>query len=414
MLSTQTIRSLLTSTFNSLPVLPPFSAASQSSAQPFTLGSLLADITTPSRKAPVPAETLDAALRGPTPLADLAIQRLMSHIVSSRCSDWAGQNMSLAHECREAAHEMVTIVDMRSFALPTGMASAAFPREFVRIIHETDAIRFIHEAHSYLNASHRGTPSSTANLWDIALRVCRNDHRKAIRLMALLFQDTDFLPHIRLLEALYPNDENVGKLRDLCVAIHDEKKMENGNVVTGPKLFTYYPDRLDQTAPSNAQYHFYVIAHLARCLVESGIRPEVAHIVVSVLNSVYVLRRHGILGGLTGMPSSLEGFRGRSLQEVGTLLSLFAREGVATLRETWKPFYPKDIPEDASSRTPRTGLEGIIPRVNTDDFFADLYLGLCGGAFGSGLDTPNADRVRKMIFISPDALMGNLFLGAAL
>ncbi|MCC6810447.1 MAG: hypothetical protein IT381_23650 [Deltaproteobacteria bacterium] len=257
-------------------------------------------------------------------------------------------------------------LDMR--ALPAENKKAVgcvFPSATAHIFDDVGVRVFLLRATDALENAKAGGPRVA--LWSVALACAEGDPGRAVRWLAILFQDTDAFSHLRALRQVYPGaQDDIDRLERLCEAVRNSALVD--------------PLPMSQPARTGcALYHFYVNAQATLALIDRGFDPSVAAAVVCVFNTTYELFRHRLISGLDRVPApGIDNGIGLVRMLKGALATLF------------QIFWPTEPDRILLTQTPSNPDLYVDAQREHDDVLTDTYLGYAGPAFARRLADPNA------------------------
>lgn len=207
---------------------------------------------------------------------NLGLQSLMNN----RCSTYF--NYFEGIYCQEILGYMMNHLDIdmivpknKSMWRPSSFVFVAFKKDFLEILESPNTAQFLRKANEELSI-HLINRTSSANLWNLALKHYGNKYRAA-QAMAVLFQDTSaqrlhigylYLSNsIRKSPVFLQNQELLERLLHTISMILDYREDDFQTI--------FYPRELKEELNRNI-YHFYVPLYLAMKLKRLGVQDKYA------------------------------------------------------------------------------------------------------------------------------------------
>jgi hypothetical protein len=283
------------------------------------------------------------------------VQSSIVSLLHSRCADhtWFPGPQALA--CHASAEQVERHLDAGatiSWKSENGNSPqsgvVAFEKEFLEMIQAPSTGVYLRAASSWLRR--REITPDREGFWEWNLRMANGNENLALKRVALLFQDSSDLAHVDYLKALSEmGDQSIEPARI------SELQEANRLLDHTPGVALYPPS---VKVGVRSQYHFYVIAYLARKIAAG--------------TDVQVLKKGAMMAPFffsSAYENTKRSFNAKDSKEVS---SDDMSGGAALLWRT--------LSRAANDAQPLTEEE------NADDFLEDSYLGYAGAHWGAGLE----------------------------
>ena len=231
-------------------------------------------------------------------VTSFATREILARVLIERCIHFGGVFHWSSWQCARLTLGMLRDLDadfdLENFKAKT---SASFRSELQGLLAQEKVARYLRDTFAYLD-SHVDAREAE-NLWSWTLKYTDQNRDQALQWIAVLLQDTAAGAHVAYLRAHGQDAEALQSLEDV------------GRDLDNFATFSCFPMPLH--VDSRAQYHFYVMAYLARKLDQRHPGSPLALVLPMLFNTTY---EYALTKGPVGALGTLHPFEAEKFKDM--------------------------------------------------------------------------------------------------